>query len=315
MQRQVAKIFTVLAAVLFLSISVFELHAEARVGGSRSMGSRGSRTYTKPAAPTSRPSQQKATQTPGSLQQQPAAGGSFMRTMAGGLMGGMLGSMLFSSFAGASGGLGAGGGIGLFEIALLGGIAYLIYRFMKKKREESMPAPALQPGARFDAQANGPIRMQPVEAAYLPADSGLQHIQQMDRNFDETAFQDMVMDHFFRIQAAWMNRDLSSASGLMTDEMRLIMQGNIDQLLKDKQINRLENIAVRKVEIAEAWQESGQDYITALVHANLLDYTTDEATGAVVSGSSTEPVRFEEFWTFTRSVGSNPWQLSAIHQR
>jgi len=86
-------------------------------------------------------------------------------------------------------------------------------------------------------------------------------------------------------------------------------------LLRERRINRLENIAVRTVEIVEAWQESGQDYITALIHANLLDYTTDESSGAVVEGSKTEPVRFEEYWTFTRPVGKGSWQLSAIHQK
>lgn len=60
---------------------------------------------------------------------------------------------------------------------------------------------------------------------------------------------------------------------------------------------------------------SGQDYVTALIYANLLDYTTDETSGAVVDGSKTDPVKFEEFWTFTRRVGSNPWQLSAIAQK
>jgi len=40
----------------------------------------------------------------------------------------------------------------------------------------------------------------------------------------------------------------------------------------------------------------------------------DEATGQVVSGSKTEPVKFEEYWTFTRPVGNNPWKLSAINQ-
>jgi predicted lipid-binding transport protein (Tim44 family) len=49
-------------------------------------------------------------------------------------------------------------------------------------------------------------------------------------------------------------------------------------------------------------------------YANLLDYTIDETTGQVVSGSKTEPVKFEEYWTFTRPVGNNPWQLSAINQ-
>ena len=53
----------------------------------------------------------------------------------------MLGSMLFSSFAGAGGGVGSamggGGGIGMFEIILLAGGGYLIYRYIKKKRAES----------------------------------------------------------------------------------------------------------------------------------------------------------------------------------
>ena len=50
------------------------------------------------------------------------------------------------------------------------------------------------------------------------------------------------------------------------------------------------------------------------IYANLLDYTTDERTGEVVSGSLTEPVKFQEYWTFTRPVWDNPWKLSAIHQ-
>ena len=57
-------------------------------------------------------------------------------------MGGMLGSMLFSSVAGAgTGGMGGGGGIGLFEIALLGGIGYLIFRYIRKKKAESSSTP------------------------------------------------------------------------------------------------------------------------------------------------------------------------------
>ena len=112
-----------------------------------------------------------------------------------------------------------------------------------------------------------------------------------------------------------MNRNLSPVSGLLTNEMTRIFQEDLDRMLKDKQINRLENIAVRNVEISEVWQESGQDYITASIYANLLDYTTDDTTGTVVAGSKTEPVKFEEYWTFTRPVGNNPWQLSAINQK
>lgn len=131
-----------MAAVLFLSITVLERAAEARAGGSRSMGSRGSRSYSAPASPSYQPSQSRqATAAPNPFQQQ--AGGGFMRSMAGGMMGGMLGSMLFSGVAGAGGmgnGMG-GGGIGLFEIALLAGGGYLIYRLTRKKGTDTPSNP------------------------------------------------------------------------------------------------------------------------------------------------------------------------------
>jgi predicted lipid-binding transport protein (Tim44 family) len=136
----------------------------------------------------------------------------------------------------------------------------------------------------------------------------------MDPAFDENRFNDTAMDNFFKIQGAWMNRDLSSVVGLLTDEMKRIFQTDLDRLLRDKQVNRLENIAVRNVEVTEVWQDAGQEYITVSIYANLLDYTTDDGTGAVVVGSKTEPVKFEEYWTFTRPVGINPWRLSAISQ-
>ncbi|MEQ8203628.1 MAG: TIM44-like domain-containing protein, partial [Smithellaceae bacterium] len=101
---------------------------------------------------------------------------------------------------------------------------------------------------------------------------------------------------------------------MMTAEMYGIIQGDADDLKRKKQINRLDNIAVRKVEISEAWQEAGSDFITVRFTANLLDYTIAENTGEVISGSKTDPVKFEEFWTFTRPVGGQAWQLSAINQ-
>lgn len=317
MKKRIVRIFTVMAAIMMLSVTVLELNAEARAGGSRSSGSRGSRSYSKPASTYSQPSQSRSRQQlapPPSPMQQP--GGGFLRSMAGGIMGGMLGSMLFSSFAGAGGGMGGmgGGGIGLFEIILLAGLGYLIYRFIKKKRELSLATPSGQGGYQREDVTPLSCGYQAEEPAASDVDTGMSHVRQMDPSFDESRFNDTVMDIFFRIQGAWMNRDLAPVASLLTDEMKRVLQEDVDRLLRDRQVNRLENIAVRKVEITEVWQESGQDYVTTLVHANLLDYTTDDVTGAVVSGSKSEPVKFEEYWTFTRSVGSNPWRLSAISQ-
>lgn len=315
MKKIAGKFFAVLVTVLFLSVTVMEFEAHARAGGSRSTGSRGSRSYSPPSRPSTQAAPPRPQQaTPAPPFQQPASGG-FMRSMAGGIVGGMLGGMLFRSlgFSGMGGGVG-GGGIGLFEILLIAGIGYLIYRFIKKNREQSTRN-TFEPEPYYGGNAT------PITQGYQnntpdveDVETGLSHIRQFDSYFDENRYNDLVMDNFFKIQGAWMSRDLTPVSNILTDEMRRVFQADIDALIRDKKINRLENIAVRKVEIAEAWQESGQDYINTLIYANLLDYTTDE-TGAVLSGSKSDPIKFEEYWTFTRPVGNNPWKLSAIDQK
>jgi predicted lipid-binding transport protein (Tim44 family) len=137
----------------------------------------------------------------------------------------------------------------------------------------------------------------------------------MDQTFDPLVFKDGVQDLFFKIQAAWGNQDLSPVNPFLTDQMKGIFNQDLEEQRTGNRINRLENIAVRSVDITEAWQEEGNDFITILFYANLLDYTVDKTTGAVISGSKTEPVKFREFWTFMRPVGGRgTWQLSAIQQ-
>jgi predicted lipid-binding transport protein (Tim44 family) len=236
--------------------------------------------------------------------------------MAGGIAGGLLGGMLFRGLGFGAGGGWGGGGIGLFDIILIALVLYLIYRFVKKRREQAAATAYYSAGSMTDpsyGQSHEPAHAVPQDAG-TDVQGGLRYIGQMDRYFDEGRFRDMCLDTFFKIQGAWGVRDISSVRDLLTDEMYRTIQGDAERLKLEKRINKLDNIAVRSTDIVEAWQESGQDYITARFYANLVDYTVDETTGQVVSGSKTDPVKFEEYWTFTRPVGNNPWQLSAITQ-
>jgi predicted lipid-binding transport protein (Tim44 family) len=107
---------------------------------------------------------------------------------------------------------------------------------------------------------------------------------------------------------------MRGAGAVLTPEMTDILQKDSDRLRAQRRVNRLENIAVRSVTLTEVWQEGGQDYVTVRFLASLLDYTVEEASDHVVEGSRSEPVKFEEYWTFARPVGPNPWRLSAIQQ-
>jgi predicted lipid-binding transport protein (Tim44 family) len=280
--------------------------ANARAGGGRSFGGSGSRSYSAPSRPYS------GSPAPAPTPGQPAGGG-FLRGMGGGLLGGALGAMLFSTLGFGSAG---GGGIGMLEILLFAGIAYFFYTMVMRKRRDAALAHDASPrqSGPGAGQLNSSWSSDTQQRGGALVSDGLDHIRNIDPVFDENRFRDTAMDIFFKIQGAWTNRDLSTGSSLLTDQMQEIFQQDIDNLLRKKKINRLENIAVRNVEIVEAWQEMGQDYVKALFSANLLDYTADEATGAVTAGSKTEPVKFEECWTFTRAIGNNPWKLSAISQ-
>ena len=116
----------------------------------------------------------------------------------------------------------------------------------------------------------------------------------MDRSFDPTRFLKTAQDLFFKVQGASNREDRATLRALCGSELMQSWEAELSGLKAQGHKNRMDNIALRDSEITEAWTESGQDFITVRLHANLLDFTVDEKSGAVVQGSDSEPVEFEE---------------------
>jgi predicted lipid-binding transport protein (Tim44 family) len=240
-----------------------------------------------------------------------------MGGIGGFLLGGLLGSLLF----GGMGGMGHGlfGGIGFMEILLIGGVLYFVFAYLRRRQQ---PAPASSYGytppresdTGYWQSGSAPSATSDISDAANDLERGLGYIRQMDAGFDLRRFSDTASDLFFRVQGAWMGRDMSPVRDLLTPEIYETMQKDCDRMRAERHIDRMENIAVRSVDVTEAWQESGRDYVTVHFLASMLDYTIDERTNDVIKGSRSEPVKFEEYWTFVRPVGPNPWRLSAIQQ-
>ncbi len=322
------KKFTAITMLLVFLTVISAQEALARAGGGKSggMGSRGSRTYSAPSKPAQSPSspsqvQRQQQALPSSPASQPSRWGGFMGMMAGGILGGLIGNMLFSSFAHGAG-PGGYGGPGLFDIILIGIVIFIIYKFIAARRKAQQPAysGAYHQYSGLNNQPQGQIPAYDQGGVYDGSAStqdnllrGISHIRQLDSSFDERRFKEVATDIFFKVQAAWMGRSMEPVRGYLTQEMYNLMSQDVEKMKVERRINRLENIALRNIEITEAWQEEGRDYITLEINANVLDYVTDEA-GRVIEGSNTDPVRFVEYWTFTRAAGPNNWQLSAIQQ-
>ena len=313
---------SILATMILLALTFSPLllatDAWARAGGGGSSGSRGSRSYSSPSrSPSTSPASPSQPASPSYQQPAPARpgwGGGFGGMLGGLLVGGLIGGLLF--------GHGMGGGIGLFEIVIIAGLAWLAFSYMRRQ-QAGVPSGYASPGgygsmpsSRYEPTGGGTATLERPEAPAGPSDleRGVGHIRAMDGGFDPRALAETASDVFFKVQGAWTARTMTSVAPLLTPEMATALQRDCDRLRAERRINRLENIAVRSAEITEAWQESGQDFVTVHFLASLLDYTTDESGAQVLEGSRTEPVKFEEYWTFTRPVGPGPFRLSAIQQ-
>ncbi len=293
--RWLRQLLLVLCVGMVAQVSIPE-KAEARAGSGRSFGRGGGGSFRRP------PSYQRQRETPppqnngmNNMPQNQPGRGNFFRGLAGGLAGGLLGSMLFSSLGFGAGGVG-GGGIGFLEIILLGGLIYFGLRWWKSRQLATQNSGS---GALY--RSAQPNMVTPVAHSY-GAHTSISAIAS-----------DEASDIFFRIQGAWTRRDLTPVRGLLGKEVAETLDEDISALRRAGKINRLENISVRDVSVGEAWGDDGLDYATVRFAANLLDYTVDEKTNAVLAGSDSTPVKFEEDWTFARGLGSK-WQLVGIDQ-
>jgi len=316
-----------LFALFALTQVALETLADARAGGGRSGGFRGSRSSQAPSRATNPTAPQRQDAMPAQQARQPGSmmpqSGGFMRGLGTAVLGGFLGSMLFSGLAGASGFGGMGGGMGgsgfgMIEILLFGGLAYFLYRKYKASRT---PALATDAGgsmqyqdASYQAPAPGYANNPPVQEPLPFNGTDYRSLTMMDPSFDANKFLKIAQDNFFKIQGAWNKQDVTTLRTLCGGELMKTWEAELAQLKLRGQKNRMDNIALRESEITEVWTESGEDFITVRLHANLLDYTVDEKSGNVVVGSDSEPVEFEEFWTYSRPVGPNGWKLAAVQQ-
>jgi len=253
-----------------------------------------------------------------------------MRGLGGGLLGGAIGSMLFGGVghgAGMGGGGVGGSGIGLFEILIIGGLIYFLYKkFAGKKRSGSNRSSFSSSGGGnasgggYEDVSVAPSRPPDVASDNIPdmasGDSVVEEldtVRRYDPGFDPESFKEFAQDVFFKVQAAWTRRDIAVMKQYLGAQLLGEYERHFADLKAKGQENRLENIAVRKVDIVDMGEMEGEPFIIIKFQANLLDYTVDEATGNVLEGSSSEPVKFLERWAFSKS-GSSDWKLEGIQE-
>ncbi len=311
-------LFAFAFALFFLVWIGLETEVFARAGGGRTSGrtsTGATRTYQKPPAQQGDLQQQR---TPSASAPMAPSRGIFSG-IGGMVFGGILGAMLFRSlgFAGNPEWGKEGFAFGdLFLLMILLALIFFVFKHFRKRPAMSLsadgPASFSGPGVAYSSfPAGTPPSAPALQAPLLPA---LQHIRNTDPAFNESDFLTFAEETFKRIQQSWGKRDWNGMRHLLSPEMSVLFQRDIDRLLTEKRINRIENIEIQGAEISDALQDRGEDLITVKMAVHLNDYTVDEQTAQVLSGDPQVPVEFTESWTFSRSIGERNWVLAGISQ-
>ncbi|MBF0323398.1 MAG: Tim44 domain-containing protein, partial [Magnetococcales bacterium] len=144
---------------------------------------------------------------------------------------------------------------------------------------------------------------------------GLRQIMLMDPRFQEDEFLAGARVAFELLQGAWRDWNVEQLRPLVTERMWTLVERQAREDKAAGRSNVIEKIHFASSAISEAWQESGEDFITVQFMVSMVDYITD-AHGNVLEGDPDAPIQVEEYWTFVRPVSApDPnWSLSAIQQ-
>lgn len=315
-----------LFATLLMAVSLAAAApAEARMGGS--FGSRGMRTYqsapvTRIAPNTVAPVERSMTPnagaygTPGynnGAALATGARGGFWSGLGGGLLGGLLGGLFFHGLFGSMLGFGFGGLGGgfsaLFQILLLGGIAWFAFRWFRNQQ----PAVARGNGqGGFPPSGGMPGYGGQSTASGGPASgSGARQSANRDEigigNADLETFERLLAD----VQGAFAREDHQTLRRYTTPEMVSYLSEELADNATRGLRNDVSDLKFLEGDLAEAWREGSRDYATVAMRWSAIDVMRDRQTGEVREGNPDQPAEARELWTFTRERGGQ-WQLSAI---
>lgn len=272
-------------------------------------------------------------------------GGGFLGPLLGGLaLGGLFGMLMGNGFGGTAGFLSM-----IVQIALIGLVVMLVMRFFRGRQQQPSAASAGSAPARNMRPDLSGVDVAPAAGGRgsVPSAGGLGGVgggifgngtaagpavpgwsaetQTAPRPLserlgdgrwsgDEIGVTAEDLDDFERIltevQAAYSREDFGRLRMLTTPEAMGYLSEELGETATRGMKNEVADVRLLDGDVAEAWSENGQDYVTAALRYESRDTLRDRATGALVEGSE-DASESVELWTFVRSQGTD-WKLAAI---
>lgn len=129
------------------------------------------------------------------------------------------------------------------------------------------------------------------------------HLKQRDTAFDPDILRQRITQAFTRVQTAWSNQNLDTVRAFVSDGIFERFSLQIQEQQERGVRNRMEQVSVLSVEIAQLTSDDFFDTLTVAIDASAIDYEEDLKTGKPRTPRGT-PEAFREYWSFIRRPGT-----------
>lgn len=154
--------------------------------------------------------------------------------------------------------------------------------------------------------SSGGSRIAGAQRTVLPMT--IEDLKKQDPAFSEEKMKEKIGNLYVRMQQCWQNKTWEEMRTGMDDAIFNQFNAQLNSLIKAGKTNYVDDIAVLGVDLTGFGQDDKHDIVTALVRVRIKDYTVDDATGAVVSGSKTAEKFMTYEWTMIRTKGAKSFE-------
>lgn len=131
----------------------------------------------------------------------------------------------------------------------------------------------------------------------------IQSYSALDPGFSPEAFTEWLKDLYCRMQDCCTKRDVEPIRPYFADSLWQQFHRQVGLLKAAHQTNHIDGISVLSVDIKGYYQDKGEDVIVAELYTRITDYTVDDETQKVISGSRTHEKYMTYEYSLSRPIG------------
>lgn len=185
-------------------------------------------------------------------------------------------------------------------LALILLVAFLIYYFVQKRKNNAVPGTV-----DWTSQNRAVERQADAEAASMSdmSNSVAAQIQEIDPAFSADKFTAWVREVFMKIQEAWTAREWKTIRPFESEELFSQHNAQLNEYIRGNKINVVEKIAIKRCALKEFRQDGDKEVLIVQLFAIMRDYVIDATTRQVLESDPGRDWYMRYEMVFNRKAG------------